>query len=380
MENEYDLSFVFPCLNEEETMAVCLQELKDVLKETDINYEIVVSDNGSSDKSVEIARAHGARVVVAKQKGYGEALKNGFSHAKGKYIAFADIDGSYPLNFLPQMYRKIISENADMVIASRMTGVIEKGAMPVLHQKLGTPVLTFLINLFFGGHLSDCNSGFRIMNKKSYESWQVQSGGMEFASELLIKALKHKAQIIEIPAGLRPDKRSRAPHLKTWRDGMRHLLFILSEAPKVFEVLGMITFFVMAFLQILAMIFGQQTFWGASIFGYHSQILFIIFAILGLQSWIFSLFLFVFKKMDKPFKLSQYLMNIREENLFLTFLSVSAIMFIGLIYLLIQWVSVHFNGLEMLTFMINFLFFLLVLCLGSFGLLCLHIIKRVIGR
>ena len=359
-------------------MAVCLQELKDVLKETDINYEIVVSDNGSSDKSVEIARAHGARVVVAKQKGYGEALKNGFAHAKGKYIAFADIDGSYPLNFLPQMYRKIISENADMVIASRMTGVIEKGAMPVLHKKIGTPVLTFLINLFFGGHLSDCNSGFRIMNKKVYDSWQVQSGGMEFASELLIKALKHKAKIIEIPAGLRSDKRSRAPHLKTWRDGMRHLLFILSEAPKVFEVLGMITFFVMAFLQILAMIFGQQTFWGASIFGYHSQILFIIFAILGLQSWIFSLLLFVFKKMDKPFKLSQYLMNIREENLFLTFLSVSAIMFIGLIYLLIQWVSVHFNGLEMLTFMINFLFFSLVLCLGSFGLLCVHILKRVL--
>lgn len=375
---QYDLSFVFPCLNEEETMAVCLQELKDVLKETDINYEIVVSDNGSSDKSVEIARAHGARVVVAKQKGYGEALKNGFAHAKGKYIAFADIDGSYPLNFLPQMYRKIISENADMVIASRMTGVIEKGAMPVLHKKIGTPVLTFLINLFFGGHLSDCNSGFRIMNKKVYDSWQVQSGGMEFASELLIKALKHKAKIIEIPAGLRSDKRSRAPHLKTWRDGMRHLLFILSEAPKVFEVLGMITFFVMAFLQILAMIFGQQTFWGASIFGYHSQILFIIFAILGLQSWIFSLLLFVFKKMDKPFKLSQYLMNIREENLFLTFLSVSAIMFIGLIYLLIQWVSVHFNGLEMLTFMINFLFFSLVLCLGSFGLLCVHILKRVL--
>ena len=378
MENEYDLSFIFPCLNEEETMAVCLQELKDVLKETDINYEIVVSDNGSSDKSVEIARAHGARVVVAKQKGYGEALKNGFSHAKGKYIAFADIDGSYPLNFLPQMYRKIISENADMVIASRMTGIIEEGAMPFLHKKIGTPVLTFLINLFFNGHLSDCNSGFRIMNKKVYDSWQVQSGGMEFASELLIKALKHKAKIIEIPAGLRSDKRTRAPHLKTWRDGMRHLLFILSEAPKVFESLGIVLFSLMSVLQVLAMMLGQKNMFGFNIFGYHSQILFIIFAVLGLQSWIFSLFLFIFKKMDKPFKVSRYLMEIREENLFASFLGSLCIMFLGIIYLIVQWAFVHFGNLEMLSFMVNFLFFSLILCLGSFGLLCVHILKRVL--
>lgn len=153
-----------------------------------------------------------------------------------------------------------------MVIASRMTGKIEDGAMPWLHRYVGTPVLTKLINVLFRGKLSDCNSGFRVMKKSSYESWNVSSGGMEFASELLIKALKHKAKIIEIPAGLRPDKRSRAPYLKTWRDGMRHLLFILSESPKLFEVVGLTGVLLASFLQLCAWSLGPTRILGVSVF------------------------------------------------------------------------------------------------------------------
>ena len=145
--NHFDLSFVFPCLNEEETMEYCILELKNALEQTDINYEIIVSDNGSTDRSIEIAKTLGARVVYADKRGYGEALKKGFAEAKGKFIAFADIDGSYPLSFLPEMYKKIVEEDADMVVASRMKGIVEKGAMPFLHRYLGTPVLTKLINL-----------------------------------------------------------------------------------------------------------------------------------------------------------------------------------------------------------------------------------------
>ncbi len=342
-----------------------------------ISYEIIVSDNGSTDGSVQIAKKCGAKVVTCPERGYGEALKTGFAHAKGKYIAFADIDGSYPLEILPQLYQEIVTKEADMVIASRMLGTIEKGAMPFLHRKLGTPVLTKLINLFFKGGLSDCNSGFRIIKKQTYETWHVQSGGMEFASELLISALKHQAKILEIPAGLRKDKRTHSPHLATWRDGMRHLLFIFSEAPKIFELIGILLFSVMSFLQILSIILGKQIILGASIFGYHSQILFCLFAILGLQVWIFSLLLFVFKPLDKPFKISRWLMNLKEENLFISFLSCLLIMIGGLCYLVYQWAAVDFEGLEMLSFMVNFLFFSLVFCLASFGLLCVHIIKRI---
>ncbi len=377
--NTYDLSFVFPCLNEEETIEFCLNELKSVLDKTGINYEIVVSDNGSTDKSVQLAQKCGARVVFADKKGYGEALKAGFAAARGTYIAFADIDGSYPLAYLPQMYQTIKQKNADMVIASRMTGKIEEGAMPFLHRRLGTPVLTFLINLFFRGHLSDCNSGFRIMKKSAYEGWHVQSGGMEFASELLIKALKNRASIIEIPAGLRPDKRTKKPHLKTWRDGMRHLLFIFSESPKVFELTGMGIFGLAVLGQLAALLFGEQNIFGFNVLGPHSQMLFILAAVIGLQSWLFSMFLFIFKP-DKPTRLTRLLMTVKEENLCLVFATILLIILAGFIYLVMQWANVHFANLNMVPFVVNFLFFSLTLCMGSFGLLCVHILKRVSNK
>lgn len=378
MTKKIDLSFVFPCLNEEETMAVCVEELQKVLEGTGISYELIVSDNGSTDKSVEIAKKLGARVVSTHKRGYGEALKNGFAHALGEYIAFADIDGSYPLEFLPQMYRTIVKDQADMVIASRMTGKIEEGAMPCLHRYVGTPVLTKLINLLFGGKLSDCNSGFRIMKKTAYESWHVSSGGMEFASELLIKALKHRAKIVEIPAGLRPDKRSRAPHLKTWRDGMRHLLFILSESPKLFESVGLITLLSMTFLQLMAVFVGPVRVLGLSIFDYHSQIIFLILAALGLQSWIFSMFLYVIRPQEHPYKISKFFIDMKEENLFFTFLGVLVVVLYGIIYLIVKWVGSNFENIHMLYYLINFLYIAIILGGGSFGLLSIHVIKRVL--
>lgn len=378
MASSIDLSFVFPCLNEEETMALCITELQNVLKKAPFTYEIIVSDNGSEDNSVNIAKKMGARVVSTPKRGYGEALKNGFAAAKGTYIAFADIDGSYPLEFLPKMMKTIVDKKADMVIASRMTGKIEEGAMPFLHRHIGTPVLTGLINLLFRGRLSDCNSGFRVMKKTAYESWSVTSGGMEFASELLIKALKHKAKIVEIPAGLRPDKRTRAPHLKTWRDGMRHLLFILSESPKLFEVAGLGGVLSMSFLQLCAWMMGPTRVLGVSIFDYHSQILFLILASLGLQSWIFSMFLYVIRPSEKPFALSKFFINLKEENLFFTFVGVVVLILCGIISLIVQWVQADFSGIHKLYYLINFLYVAIVLGGGSFGLLGIHILKRVL--
>lgn len=206
-----DLSFVFPCLNEEKTISNVILELKKILETMPICTEIIISDNGSTDNSVDLALKLGVQVVRTPIKGYGEALKKGFQKARGKYIAFSDIDGSYPLEYLPYMYNQAVTSDADMVIASRLKGRIEKNAMPFLHRYLGTPILTKIINFLFKGKFSDCNSGFRLFKKTSYKSWKVNSSGMEFASELLIKALKHKAKITEISAGLNCDKRSNPP-------------------------------------------------------------------------------------------------------------------------------------------------------------------------
>ncbi|HYF35735.1 MAG TPA: glycosyltransferase family 2 protein, partial [Prosthecobacter sp.] len=235
-----DLTFVFPCLNEHRTIARCIDAVRQSLEaDPTLKFEIVVADNGSTDDSREIATAHGARVVPVTQRGYGAALRGGIEAAAGKYVMFADADGTYCYEHSLSLYKATSSANADMGIASRMKGTIEPGAMPTLHRILGTPVLTTLINVLFHGRLSDCNSGFRCLKKTAYDTWQIRASGMEFASELLIKALKNRASTVEIPSGLRPAPVDRTPHLRTWRDGMRHLLFILSERPRLFELIGL---------------------------------------------------------------------------------------------------------------------------------------------
>ena len=375
-----DLSFIFPCLNEKETIENCITELETVLKTMPISYEIIISDNGSTDGSLELAAKHNVRIINTQERGYGEALKNGFAHAYGKYIAFADIDGSYPLQFIPQMYKKITDEQADMVIASRTTGIIEKGAMPFLHRHLGTPVLTTIINWLFHGHLTDCNSGFRIMKKSAYEEWHTRSSGMEFASELLIKALKAKAKIIEIPAGLNKDKRSKPPHLNTWKDGMRHLLFILSEAPKFFEFIGLTAFLIFSFLEILSLFISPLHLGNITILNYHSQIIFIILSALGIQIWGLSMILYLFNKNEHPYAISKYLINIPEEKLFLWLLIAIIAIIYCILSVFINWAKVNFQELNLLYNLLLYVYIVTTLCSGIFSLLSTHIVKRLLPK
>jgi len=377
-DKKIDLSFIFPCLNEKDTIEGCLNELQEILEKTNINYEIIISDNGSTDGSIEIAKKHPVRLVHTKTKGYGEALKNGFAHAKGKYIAFADIDGSYPLAYITQMYKKIKETDADMVIASRTTGKIEREAMPFLHRYLGTPILTKIINWLFHGNLTDCNSGFRIMNKASYEQWQTRSSGMEFASELLIKALKAKAKIIEISAGLNKDKRTKAPHLNTWKDGMRHLLFILSEAPKLFESVGLFAFLTFSILQILSFFIYPLHIGHITILNYHSQIIFIILSSLGIQIWGFSMLLYLFNTDEHPYAISKYLMNISEEKLLLILIAVIGLVAWCIASVFIRWAQVNFQELNLLYDLLFYVYIVTTLCSGVFSLLSLHIAKRIL--
>ena len=372
-----DLTFVFPCLNEKKTIPVVIGELQEVLKKMPIHAEIILSDNGSTDGSVKLAKKLGCRVVYAPKKGYGEALKKGFQEAQGKYIAFADIDGSYPLEHLPKMYQEITKYDLDMVIASRMKGKIEKGAMPFLHRHLGTPILTKIINFLFRGKLSDCNSGFRIFKKESYQKWKVHSSGMEFASELLIKALKNRAKMKEIPAGLRVDKRDRAPHLKTWRDGMRHLLFILSEAPKFFEVIGLVFISLSGILEIFCMVLGPVEWHHISFFDYHSKLILLGIMILGLYSYLFSVSLYALTPSEKSLKITQKLLGLSEETLLTVCVGCVISVIVGLGGFVTFWASNSFHGIVVIRPLLDIMYWLLFILMFSFGLIQVHLLKRI---
>lgn len=371
-----DISFIFPCLNEEKTIKGCVVELKEVLAKMNVNYEIIISDNGSTDNSVEIAKQLGVKVVSTQIKGYGSALKNGFANAHGEYIAFADIDGSYPLEYLPAMYEKAINEDADMVIASRTLGTIEKNAMPFLHRYLGTPVLTFLVNFLFRGKCSDVNSGFRLMKRVSYQKLNMHSTGMEFASELLIKSLKHNNKIIDIPAGLRGDKRDNVPHLNTWRDGMRHLLLIFSEVPKLFEVVGSLIFLLFSAMFVISQVLGPIKIGNIRIFDYHTQLISIILATLGMQIWVFSFILYLVKPEDKPSNLTRCLINIEESRLLGVILVILALLLYCIISIFSIWSEMGYGQLNLLTYILKYVFVISVLGTGVLGLLMTHVIKK----
>ncbi len=372
-----ELSFVFPCLNEEKTIGIVIQELKSVLQKIPSQTEIIVADNGSTDNSVKIAKQMGCKIVHVQQKGYGEALKKGFECATGKYIAFADADGSYPLEFLPKMYQEIIHHQLDMVVASRLNGKIEKGAMPFLHRYIGTPILTKIINFLFGGHLCDCNSGFRILKKETYLQWDVCSSGMEFASELLIKALKNKAKIKEIPAGLRIDKRTTRPHLKTWRDGMRHLLFILSEAPKLFEYVGLSMIIFSAGLELVSMIFGPLHIKNIVILDYHSKLILLGVMLLGVQSYIFSTFLYSVHPKDVALKITQKLFLLKEEVLLSICILCLLLIFFGLSFFVLTWGLNNFHQFNMITLLLDVMYWILFILMFSFGLIHINLFKKL---
>ena len=222
------LTVVIPCLNEEKTIATCVKKCQDSFQELGIEGEVLVSDNGSTDKSVEIATAAGARVTHCSEKGYGNALKHGFKEAFGEYILMGDADDSYDFLEIPLLFGKL-DESVDMVIGSRLRGNIEKGAMPPLHRYLGTPVLTMVLNILYGTRISDSQCGMRLMKKSSLDSITFKTTGMEFASELLVEFAKHKYKIVEVPISLHKDAEGRIPHLNPWRDGWRHLTYLIRE-------------------------------------------------------------------------------------------------------------------------------------------------------
>jgi len=228
---ERELTILMPCLNEAETLATCIAKARRAIEKHQLNAEILIADNGSTDGSQAIAEREGARVVSERRRGYGSALLAGVAAAKGKYIIFADADDSYDLGSLMPFLAKL-REGYDLVMGNRFKGEIAAGAMPFLHRYLGTPVLSMLSRIFFRTPCGDVNCGMRGIRKKAAQQLGLRSTGMEFASEMLVKSALFNLRIAEIPTALHPDGRSTPPHLRTWRDGWRHLRFMLLYSPR----------------------------------------------------------------------------------------------------------------------------------------------------
>ena len=219
-----------PCLNEAETLAICINKAQSFLNKNQIIGEIIIADNGSTDGSISIATSLNAIVINAEQKGYGSALKAGITAANGKYVIMGDADDSYDFsNIMP--YLTELRNGKDLVMGNRFKGGIEKDAMPFLHKYLGNPVLSFIGRLFFKINIGDFHCGLRGFSKKAYETMNLKTSGMEFASEMVVKTKLNNLSIAEVPTKLHKDGRTRAPHLKTWSDGWRHLRFLMLYAP-----------------------------------------------------------------------------------------------------------------------------------------------------
>lgn len=225
-----EVSVVIPCLNEEKTLVGCIEAALRGIKAAGIEGEVIISDNGSTDGSVELAEAAGARVVHCESRGYGNALRSGFAAAKGEWIIMGDADQSYDFGELPR-FRDKLKEGYDLVMGSRLTGDIEDGAMPFLHKYLGNPALSAILRILFHVKVSDAHCGLRCFTKDAIQRMDLRTGGMELASEIAIKAGLAGLRIGEIPITLHPDARDRKPHLRTFRDGWRHLRYMLMMAP-----------------------------------------------------------------------------------------------------------------------------------------------------
>ena len=237
-----ELTVVMPCLNEAETVATCVRKAIGFLSASGISGEVVVADNGSTDGSQAITARLGARVVPVSARGYGNALMGGIAAARGKYVIMGDADDSYDFtNLMPFVTE--LRKGADLVMGNRFRGGIEPGAMPKLHRYLGNPVLSFIGRLFFPSNIGDFHCGLRGFNRNSALTLGLQATGMEFASEMVVKATLWGQSITEVPTTLKKDGRSRPPHLRSWRDGWRHLRFLLLFSPRwLFFLPGLLLF------------------------------------------------------------------------------------------------------------------------------------------
>lgn len=286
-ESSCELTILMPCLNEAATLPICIEKAKASIASLGIDAEILIADNGSSDGSPDIAVAHGARVITVAERGYGAALLAGIHAARGHYVIMGDADDSYAFDALDLFCRQLRA-GYDLVMGNRFQGGIEPGAMPFLHRYLGNPVLSYIGRLFFRIPVGDFHCGLRGFSRAKILALGLQTDGMEFASEMVIKSSMAGFRICEVPTILKPDGRNRPPHLRSWRDGWRHLRFMLLLSPRWLFLYPGILLFMVGLLGSAWLLPGLQVVTGIG-FDIHSLLYFSASGIVGVQLILFGI-------------------------------------------------------------------------------------------
>ncbi len=343
-----ELTVVMPCLNEAETVATCVAKAVRFIADSGITGEVVVADNGSTDGSQRLAEEAGARVVQVKDKGYGNALMGGIVAARGAYVIMGDADDSYDFsNLMPFLTE--LRGGADLVMGNRFKGGIAPGAMPKLHRYLGNPVLSFVGRLFFRSPIGDFHCGLRGFRRDSALRLGLQATGMEFASEMVVKATLANQKITEVPTTLAKDGRSRPPHLRSWRDGWRHLRFLLLFSPRwLFFAPGLVLF--VAGLVIGAVIAVGPLKVGGVTFDVDTLVAASAMVVIGFQAVLFWLFTQVYAGSEgflpeEP-KVQRLLGNLSLERGLLAGAAIGLAGLVGLIFSLTYWQANKFGQLN----------------------------------
>ena len=343
-----EVSIVMPCLNEAETLATCIQKAQKAIEKDAISAEIIVADNGSTDGSQAIANELGARLVPVTRKGYGSALIGGIEAARGEFVIMGDADDSYDFTAIAPLIAKL-RDGCDLVVGNRFLGGIEPGAMPWSHRWIGNPVLTFISRIFFHTPVGDMHCGLRGFRKEAYERMKLRAIGMEFASEMVIKASLKGMRIAQVPVALRPDGRSRPPHLRTWRDGWRHLRFMLLFSPRWLFLLPGLALFTAGLLAGAALEIGPVK---VGRFGFDISTLLLagFCCLIGYQLVVFAVFTKVFA-MREGFHppnagYSQMFRYVRLETGLALGLLMAVLGTAGLILAVLSWQVLGFGALD----------------------------------
>jgi glycosyltransferase involved in cell wall biosynthesis len=283
-----ELSIVMPCLNEAKTVGECVTRARGALQRLQIAGEVIVADNGSTDGSQRMAEVAGARIVPVAARGYGAALAAGIAAARGTYVLMGDADLTYDFDAIDPFVERLRAGD-DLVMGNRFKGGVEKGAMPFLHRWLGNPVLSFLGRLFYRSDVGDFHCGLRAFRRDAVLRLDLRSTGMEYATEMVAKSALYRLRVSEVPATLAPDLRDRAPHLRTWRDGWRHLRFMLLYSPRwLFLYPGALLMLVGALVTLWLLPGAQQS--GNVTFDIHTLVYAALALIVGFQAVVFALF------------------------------------------------------------------------------------------
>ncbi len=365
------LTILMPCLNEAETLAICINKANAWIAGSGIDAEVVIADNGSTDGSQSIAETLGARVVSVDQPGYGSALFHGAMASKGEWIIMGDSDDSYDFSQLDVFVQKL-QEGYDLVMGNRFLGGIAKGAMPWKNYYIGNPVLTRIGRLLFNCPSKDFHCGLRGFRKEAFVRMDLRTTGMEFASEMVIKASLFRMKIAEVPTTLSKDGRSRPPHLLPWRDGWRHLRFMLLFSPRWLFIIPGLVLFLISLLGYAALLVGPQRL-GSVTFDVHTLFFFQAGLILGFVAIALGVIIRMFGMREGLLQENSWLQKLRVTPLLEIGSALGIIMMLGGLFLgfdaLMAWGAVRFAALEPGELLRTISLSTLLIMLGGFTLM-----------